>query len=40
MNEARKQRSLFGKGAYISYLKAKAKELGLGDIELNKTDIV
>jgi hypothetical protein len=39
MNEAKKLRRLYGKGVYISHLKSKAKELGLGDIDLNENDI-
>jgi predicted amidophosphoribosyltransferase len=29
----------YGKGTYISYLKDKAKELGLGDIDVSENDI-
>jgi hypothetical protein len=35
MNEAKKLRRLYGKEVYISYLKDKAKELGLGNIDLS-----
>jgi uncharacterized protein YbjQ (UPF0145 family) len=39
MKEANTLRHIYGKGMYISHLKNKAKELGLGDIELDKVDI-
>jgi hypothetical protein len=39
MAEAKNLRRLYGKGVYISHLKNKAKELGLGDIDLNENDI-
>jgi hypothetical protein len=39
MEEANKLRRLYGKGVYVSHLKNKAKELGLGDIDLNENDI-
>ena len=39
MKEAKELRRLYGKGMYISHLKNKAKELGLGEIELNENDI-
>ncbi|GHV84274.1 hypothetical protein AGMMS50212_16140 [Spirochaetia bacterium] len=39
MEEAKKLRRLYGKGMYISYLKDKAKELGLDDITLTEDDI-
>jgi hypothetical protein len=39
MEEAKNMRRLYGKGVYISHLKNKAKELGLGEIDLNENDI-
>jgi uncharacterized protein YbjQ (UPF0145 family) len=39
MEEAHNLRRLYGKGMYISHLKNKAKELGLGDIDLSEEDI-
>jgi hypothetical protein len=39
MSEAKKLRRIYGKGVYISHLKDKAKELGLGNIEINEDDI-
>jgi DNA-directed RNA polymerase beta' subunit len=39
MANAKELRRLYGKGMYISHLKSKAKELGLGEIELNEDDI-
>jgi uncharacterized Zn finger protein (UPF0148 family) len=39
MKEANDLRRMYGKGMYISHLKTKAKELGLGDINLDKNDI-
>ena len=39
MKEANELRRLYGKGVYISNLKNKAKELGLGDIDLTENDI-
>jgi uncharacterized protein YbjQ (UPF0145 family) len=39
MKEARNLRRLYGKGMYISHLKSKAKELGLGDIDLEEADV-
>jgi len=39
MEEAKNMRRLYGKGFYISHLKNKAKELGLGDIDINENDI-
>ena len=39
MGEAKIMRRLYGKGVYISHLKNKAKELGLGDIDINENDI-
>ena len=39
MNNAKDLRRMYGKGVYISHLKDKAKELGLGDIDLNEDDV-
>ena len=39
MKEAKDLRRIYGKGMYISHLKKKAKELGLGEIDLNEDDI-
>ena len=39
MEEANNIRRMYGKGVYIFHLKNKAKELGLGDIEINENDI-
>ena len=39
MLEAKKLRRIYGKGMYISHLKNKAKELGLGEIDLDENDI-
>jgi hypothetical protein len=39
MNHANELRRIYGKKAYIDHLKGKAKELGLGDIDLNENDI-
>ena len=39
MKEAKDLRRIYGKGFYISHLKSKAKELGLGDIDINENDI-
>ena len=39
MEDARLMRRLYGKMAYIGYLRGKAKELGLGDITINPDDI-
>ena len=39
MAEAKNLRRIYGKGMYISHLKNKAKELGLGEIDLNENDI-
>jgi hypothetical protein len=39
MEKAKELRRIYGKSAYISHLKTKAKELGLGEIELNEDDI-
>ena len=39
MKGAKELRRVYGKGMYISHLKSKAKELGLGDIEINENDI-
>ena len=39
MKKANEIRRIYGKGLYISYLKNKAKEFGLGDIEINENDI-
>jgi hypothetical protein len=39
MEEAKTLRRLYGKSMYISHLKNKAKELGLGEIELDENDI-
>ena len=39
MAEAQNLRRIYGKGMYISHLKNKAKELGLGEIDLNENDI-
>jgi predicted RNA-binding protein len=38
MNHAKELRRIYGKSAYISHLKSKAKELGLGD-DSNVDDI-
>jgi hypothetical protein len=39
MKNANDLRRIYGKNMYISHLKSKAKELGLGDIELNENDL-
>jgi hypothetical protein len=39
IEEAKKLGRIYGKGFYISHLKTKAKELGLGEIELNEKEI-
>jgi hypothetical protein len=39
MKEAKELRRLYGKNVYISHLKDKAKELGLGDIDISEDDI-
>jgi hypothetical protein len=39
MNRANELRRIYGKRVYIDYLKGEARELGLGDIELNENDI-
>jgi hypothetical protein len=39
MKEAKDLGRIYGKNFYVSYLKKKAKELCLGDIELNKDDV-
>jgi len=39
MREAKEFRRIYGKSFYISHLKNKAKELGLGDIEINADDV-
>jgi hypothetical protein len=39
MNEAKNLRRLYGKRVYIEFIQSKAKELGLGDIDLNENDI-
>ena len=39
MKEAKDLGRIYGKGSYICHLKSKAKELGLGEIELNEDDI-
>ena len=39
MREAKEIRRIYGKGTYISHLKNKAMELGLGEIEINEDDI-
>jgi hypothetical protein len=39
MDNAKKLRRIYGKNVYISHLKDKAKELGLGDIEINPEDV-
>ncbi|MCL2138265.1 MAG: zinc ribbon domain-containing protein [Treponema sp.] len=39
MKKAKETRRVYGKKVYIGELKNKAKELGLGDIELNENDI-
>jgi hypothetical protein len=40
MNEANAMRRLYGKYAYISYIKGKAKELGFGDIDISEEDLL
>jgi len=39
MSKANQMRRVYGKGAYISFIKRKAEELGLGEIELNEEDV-
>ncbi|MDR0598470.1 MAG: hypothetical protein LBG84_00090 [Treponema sp.] len=39
MEHAKELRRIYGKDLYILYLKTKAKELGLGDIDLHENDI-
>lgn len=39
MEKADSMRRIYGKNVKISFLKDKAKELGLGDIEINEEDI-
>lgn len=39
MKQAKDIRRIYGKSPYITFLKDKAKELGLGDIELSEADI-
>ena len=39
MKEAKEIRRIYGKVLYISYLKSKAKEFGIGEIEIDKNDI-
>lgn len=39
MKSAKELRRIYGKKVYISFLKAKAKELGIGEIEINENDI-
>ena len=39
MEEAKELRRVYGKSMYISHLKSKAKELGLGEIDLSENDI-
>jgi hypothetical protein len=39
IKQAKEMRRLYGKGMYISHLKNKAKELGLGEIDINENDI-
>ena len=39
MKEAKKLRRMYSKSVYISFLKDKAKELGLGEIEINEDDV-
>jgi hypothetical protein len=39
MKEANNLRRIYGKSMYLSFIKRKAKELGLGDIDLTEEDI-
>ena len=39
IEDAKNLRRIHGKSMYISHLKNKAKELGLGDIDINENDI-
>ncbi len=39
MKQAKELRRIYGKGTCVSFLKTKAQELGLGDVDINENDI-